>query len=35
MHGIGLDVDVREWFDDEVPPATVPAEFVRAALDDS
>jgi hypothetical protein len=32
MHGIGLDLDVREWFDDEVPAATVPPDFVRAAL---
>jgi radical SAM superfamily enzyme YgiQ (UPF0313 family) len=32
LHGIGLDLDVREWFDDEVPAATVPPDFVRAAL---
>ena len=32
MHGVGLELDVREWFDGEVPPATVPPDFVRAAL---
>jgi hypothetical protein len=26
---------VREWFDGEVPAATVPADFVRAALGSS
>jgi radical SAM superfamily enzyme YgiQ (UPF0313 family) len=32
MHGIGLDLDVRQWFDDEVPGATVPPDFVDEAL---
>ncbi len=36
MHGIGLDVDVREWFRDgsrkKIPRATVPPTFIRDAL---
>ncbi len=32
MHGVGLDVDVREWFDASVPAATVPPDFVDEAL---
>jgi radical SAM superfamily enzyme YgiQ (UPF0313 family) len=38
MHGIGLDLDVREWFEPRgkkaagVPRATVPKDFVRRAL---
>ena len=32
MHGVGLDVDVREWFDEPVPATTVPPDFVAAAL---
>jgi radical SAM superfamily enzyme YgiQ (UPF0313 family) len=32
MHGIGLDEDVRNWFDDEVPRTRVPKSFVARAL---
>jgi len=32
MHGIGLDHDVRNWFDDEVPRSRVPKSFVARAL---
>jgi radical SAM superfamily enzyme YgiQ (UPF0313 family) len=32
MHGVGLDVDVREWFPRKVPRSTVKAGFVRNAL---
>ena len=32
MHGIGLDQDVRGWFDDEVPRTRVPKSFVARAL---
>jgi len=32
MHGIGLDHDVREWFDVEVPRTRVPKSFVARAL---
>jgi radical SAM superfamily enzyme YgiQ (UPF0313 family) len=32
MHGIGLEHDVREWFDSEVPRTRVPKSFVARAL---
>jgi hypothetical protein len=32
MHGVGLELDVCEWFDTAVPPATVPPDFVDEAL---
>jgi len=32
MHGIGLDHDVRDWFNDEVPRTRVPKSFVARAL---
>lgn len=32
MHGLGLDVDVREWFTGAVPAATVAPDFVHRAL---
>src|SRR5882757_2164255 len=32
MHGIGLDHDVRSWFNDEVPRTRVPKSFVARAL---
>ena len=32
MHGIGLDHDVRNWFNDEVPRTRVPKSFVARAL---
>jgi radical SAM superfamily enzyme YgiQ (UPF0313 family) len=32
MHGIGLDLDVREWFDDDVPRTRVRKSFVARAL---
>jgi radical SAM superfamily enzyme YgiQ (UPF0313 family) len=31
MHGIGLEHDVREWFDDDVPRTKVPKSFVTRA----
>jgi radical SAM superfamily enzyme YgiQ (UPF0313 family) len=32
MHGIGLDSDVREWFEEPVPRTRVPKSFVARAL---
>ncbi|HEY1898824.1 MAG TPA: radical SAM protein [Steroidobacteraceae bacterium] len=32
MHGIGLDDDVRNWFDNEVPRTRVPKSFIARAL---
>ena len=32
MHGIGLDTDVRRWFETRVPRSKVPADFVERAL---
>lgn len=32
MHGMGLDEDVRGWFDVKVPRTTVPADYVARAL---
>ncbi|MCM2324494.1 MAG: radical SAM protein [Oligoflexia bacterium] len=32
MHGVGLDADVRSWFDKKVPKTTVSRERVRRAL---
>ena len=32
MHGIGLDQDVRAWFDDEMPRTRVSKSFVAKAL---
>jgi radical SAM superfamily enzyme YgiQ (UPF0313 family) len=32
MHGIGLEHDVREWFDGDVPRTRVPKSFVARAL---
>ena len=32
MHGIGLERDVREWFEGRVPRATVAADYVESAL---
>ena len=32
MHGIGLDEDVRRWFDFPVPKARVPKRFIEQAL---
>ncbi len=32
MHGVGLDRDVREWFEGRVPRSTVPRRFVARAL---
>jgi radical SAM superfamily enzyme YgiQ (UPF0313 family) len=32
MHGIGLDADVRSWFDGKVPRTTVPKTFIARAL---
>jgi radical SAM superfamily enzyme YgiQ (UPF0313 family) len=32
MHGVGLDADVRGWFDHEVPKPSVPRNFIARAL---
>ncbi|BCL75088.1 radical SAM protein [Jeongeupia sp. HS-3] len=32
MHGIGLEEDVRSWFETRVPKSTVPRRFVERAL---
>ena len=32
MHGIGLDEDVRAWFDINVPKTRVPRSFIAKAL---
>ncbi len=32
MHGIGLDEDVRQWFDQRVPKTRVPRHFIERAL---
>ena len=32
MHGVGLDTDVRFWFDHKVPKAKVPARLIASAL---
>jgi radical SAM superfamily enzyme YgiQ (UPF0313 family) len=32
MHGIGLDEDVRSWFDQRVPKTRVPRHFIERAL---
>jgi radical SAM superfamily enzyme YgiQ (UPF0313 family) len=32
MHGVGLERDVREWFDGRVPRTTVPKRFIARAL---
>ncbi len=32
MHGIGLDANVRSWFDVKVPKSTVPRDFIARAL---
>jgi radical SAM superfamily enzyme YgiQ (UPF0313 family) len=32
MHGVGLDADVRSWFDSKVPRTSVPNNFIARAL---
>jgi hypothetical protein len=32
MHGIGLEADVREWFDVETPKAKVPRRLISSAI---
>jgi len=32
MHGVGLEADVRSWFDGKVPRTTVPKQFIARAL---
>jgi hypothetical protein len=32
MHGVGLDQDVRSWFDEDVPRTRVPKSYVTRAL---
>jgi len=34
MHGIGLETNVRQWFDVRVPKTTVAKDFVERALAD-
>lgn len=33
MLGIGLDLDVRKWFDIRVPRTTVPIDLIASAID--
>jgi hypothetical protein len=35
MHGVGLDEDVRTWFDMPTPKTRVNRRFIQSALDDS
>jgi hypothetical protein len=35
MHGLGLERDVREWFEGKVPKTTVPQRFIERALADN
>lgn len=35
MHGIGLDADVRSWFEEKVPLPTVHRDFIEIALGNS
>lgn len=32
MHGVGLDRDIRQWFEGEVPPPAVPPDLVSRVL---
>lgn len=32
MHGVGLEADVRSWFDQRVPRPTVPKQFIARSL---
>jgi hypothetical protein len=32
MHGIGLETNVRQWFEQRVPKTTVTKDFVEQAL---
>lgn len=32
MHGVGLDLDVRDWFEGKMPKTTVPADLIARAL---
>ena len=32
MHGVGLDADVRSWFEGRMPRATVPRHFIARAI---
>lgn len=32
MHGIGVDADVRSWFNEKVPRTKVPRDFIKRAL---
>jgi radical SAM superfamily enzyme YgiQ (UPF0313 family) len=32
MHGVGLDTDIRSWFDVRVPKSRVPRQFIAQAL---
>jgi len=32
MHGVGLDADVRSWFEGKAPRTTVPKQFIARAL---
>jgi radical SAM superfamily enzyme YgiQ (UPF0313 family) len=35
MHGIGLDADVRSWFNRKVPRTKVPRDFIKRALSET
>ncbi len=35
MHGIGLDADVRSWFNEKVPRTKVPRDFIQRALSET
>ena len=34
MHGVGMEDDIRSWFDKKVPRSRVPRDFIAAALGD-
>lgn len=33
MHGVGFDWQAQEWFDVEVPPTTIPSDFILNAIE--
>ena len=35
MHGVGLEDDIRSWFDTKVPRSRVARDYIAAALDDA
>ncbi|WP_425392231.1 B12-binding domain-containing radical SAM protein [Ekhidna sp.] len=32
MHGVGFDWPVHEWFEEEMPPTTIPPDFIEDAI---